>query len=126
MTNKINEPTKSETIAGAINTVHDLMGMIIDDQYKDAQEPLLESSSTDKIYYVNNKFYIKEKGLDWIEAKEGVSPYKEILLIDRYEKDRYYIKNLNKDFEVSTDDEVRAGVAYYQLSDIEPIGVIIK
>lgn len=55
-------PAEANTIAGAINSAHDLMGMIIsnelnnvtsDDEYKD----LLDRASDDYIYYANGEFY---------------------------------------------------------------------
>lgn len=56
-------PVESETLAGVINSVHDLMGMII----VDTQEPITpDSASNDKIYYYDGKFYKRHTSYDYI------------------------------------------------------------
>jgi hypothetical protein len=55
-------PEKTQTIAGCINSVHDLMGMIVNDDIKDLSNAAqLAAALTDKIYHINGKFYIKDK-----------------------------------------------------------------
>ena len=55
-------PADVETLAGAINSTHDLMGMIVQD-VKEAPESLEDfannKASNDYIYYFDNKFYRK-------------------------------------------------------------------
>lgn len=109
----------NNTLAGVINSAHDLMGMIIDSQYKDLKaEPPLDNVDSNKIYYYKNKFYIKEKGYDWVPASEGASPYQKINLANAYLQNNFYLKNLNKDYELSTALEAIEGVTYYYLDNI--------
>lgn len=80
-----------DTLAGCINSVHDLMGMIIVD--KKDKEPndgdVIFSSSDDKIYYFNDgEYYRKVKAYNYLDVDYIC---KKITLTEAtYEKDIYY------------------------------------
>lgn len=56
------EPEKTATLAGAINSVHDLMGMIIVNN-NDTMDPA--SADYDHIYYYNNQYHRKHVTYDY-------------------------------------------------------------
>lgn len=63
------------TLAGTLNSAHDLMGMIIRD-YKEYDDADIETVNVDewdptKIYYVNGEYYIKSKDYLWDEYDEN-------------------------------------------------------
>ncbi len=57
------------TLAGAINSVHDLMGMIIVDDNQSIISP--ENADDNKIYYRNNEYYRKAIGFESIELTDS-------------------------------------------------------
>lgn len=73
------------TLAGTLNSTHDIMGMIIRDykEYEDADIEDINVNRWDptKIYYVNGEYYIKNKTYEWTPYEEGDSRplYNEIL-----------------------------------------------
>lgn len=107
-------PENVATVAGCINSVHDLMGMIIETDTADAL-----TADPDKIYYRDNSFYIKWPEYQWNflnpngEIIELDEQYLEIDLI-QYVKDTYFYKKGN-DYLVSTDEEFIEGQTYYEL-----------
>ena len=116
-----------ETIAGCINSVHDLMGMIVESQIidNDAENKVdVHDVDSDKIYYdsVGKKYYIKEKSYKWDPNKKAeptddeyfISEYNEVDLINYY-PETYYTKNANGDFIFSMSDNAVDGVNYYEI-----------
>lgn len=105
-------PEKTETVAGVINSVHDLMGMIIieDDGTLEAENAL-----SDHIYYRNNedKFYIKDLTYTFTESDSQNAKEVENLL-DFNDKDYYYRKKNN--YYIAND--YQTGATYYTLSNI--------
>lgn len=110
-------PTQVETLAGAINSVHDLMGMIIQDQDEAYQEMIASmdpkakeeeklkkfaelKADNDSIYYLQDKFYRKAP-IDIFKPLENNGKgdetdgyiYKEVSLTpEKYNEWTYYIK----------------------------------
>jgi hypothetical protein len=64
-------PAEVETVAGAINSIHDLMGMIITaDTHEGLTDPAnLSSMSTDRIYFdkTTKRYYRKKKNYTYTE-----------------------------------------------------------
>lgn len=111
-------PAQVETLAGAVNSVHDLMGMIIQDQDEAYQEVAASmdpkakeeeklkkfaelKADNDSIYYLQNKFYRKAP-IDVFKPLENNGKgdetdgyiYKEVSLTpEKYNEWTYYIKN---------------------------------
>lgn len=93
-------PESVATLAGCINSIHDLMGMII--HYgNDTENPIdlldqdtLDNLSSDYIYYVNDKYY--RRGIE-TELKSDYDPnelYKPINVIEYNANDKYFYKDL--------------------------------
>jgi hypothetical protein len=55
------------TLAGSINAVHDLMGMIIKDE-NFSKEDLVKSADNDHIYYIDGKYYRRHINYKYTEA----------------------------------------------------------
>lgn len=104
------------TIAGCINSVHDLMGMIIESGL-DLMGP------KDRIYYdqATKKFYIKDtvyKYTPITDLNESVPlVYKEIALKD-FNKTNLYIKKSNNYMEA---DKYNENTAYYTITNTEEV-----
>jgi hypothetical protein len=61
------EPIKVETLAGAINSVHDLMGMIIEAPYGTTLDTdFAEAASEKYVYYSDGKYWRKATGYDYL------------------------------------------------------------
>ena len=108
-----------DTVAASINSIHDLMGMIIVDNVSD-----VELADTDKIYYgdlggKNEKgYYIKEKSYKYEEFAEGeLEEYlkeTEPLELTQFEANKYYNKT-NTGFSLVTTSQYKEGTNYYIL-----------
>ena len=106
--------TNVETLAGCINSVHDLMGMII----KNDTAINIESADADKIYFRDGKYYTKVRNYIY-ELANGNSPYKPINLGSNYEANAYYLKNTNEDYLLSTSAQPIEGVNYFTINATE-------
>lgn len=123
---------KVETLAGCINSVHDLMGMIITQEEPIAGEEaqifsdrILENALTNRIYYghyepnriLNNKpykgYYIKDLTYKY---KEGYKEPEKVELTDFNQGEYYYLNNNNYYLET---EGYQNGNKYYTLSDIQ-------
>ena len=104
-------PGDAETIAGCINSVHDLMGMIV----KHDNNITAESADANKVYFKNGEYLFKEKTYEYTLAN-GKEPYREITLGDVYSADKYYTKNANDDYFISNDIEALEGVHYHNIT----------
>ena len=104
-------PGDVETIAGCINSVHDLMGMIV----KHDNNITAESADANKVYFKNGEYLFKEKTYEYTLAN-GKEPYREITLGDVYSADKYYTKNANDDYFISNDIEALEGVHYHNIT----------
>ena len=121
-----------ETVAGCINSVHDLMGMIIVDDVTD-----IGIADTDKIYYGNlggknlNGYYIKEKSYKYTpftdDELESYLKKTAPVQLTQFEANKYYTKN-NNGFVLVTNSEYKEGTNYYSLvaTDIELDGSYAK
>ena len=120
-----------ETLAGCINSAHDLIGMIINYEdpnnyanLKTYSEKILEKALTNRIYYgpfepdrtLNNKPYkgYYRKILTY-EYEEGEKEKKKVDLVD-FNAGEYYYKN-NNNFYLE-DQKYKSGNTYYTLNNI--------
>ena len=83
-------PEKVETLAGAINSVHDLMGMIVVDV--DNEQQILDGD-LNKIYFWNGKYYRKKQGINFTDIEITDSNYFQI--IGQTEEDKLDITDVN-------------------------------
>ena len=120
---------KTQTIAGSINSIHDLMGMIIVDNEGITE---LGAADTEHIYYgdYGNKgyksFYIKTPKCTYIEIPEkhyenmvGMRTY---FNLTQYQPNIYYTKNY-KNYYLKTDPEAPLDSHVYSL---DPIFIQLK
>lgn len=85
------------TLAGCINTAHDIMGMIIHDttgqEIDLTDQNTLNDLSADYIYYYGNTYYRKRKFYDYIAPQSGESLKKyELVSVIPFLNDTYYKK----------------------------------
>lgn len=59
-----------ETLGGTINSVHDLVGMIIRDYSNLSLTEGVDQWDPTKIYYINNEYYIKNKEYVWTKYSD--------------------------------------------------------
>lgn len=147
---KLNEnysinPNKVETIAGCINSVHDLMGMIIINN--EADSITANNAEFDRVYFnKDGLFYIK--GLDYIYTPIDIDKnvevdfnnwvsYKKIENLTDFKKGQFYQKKVNDsvppeaernvDFIYATGDLIK-GADYYtvETTDINFTNVYVK
>ena len=128
-------PEKVETVAGCINSIHDLMGMIITDEQKDTDNALMN-----RIYYGDYRedltaeepykgYYIKELSYkinpDKIITKEDIEALKVQDILEFSKNKYYYINNSNYYLETNKYD---SGNKYYELeeNDIVPVSFYDK
>lgn len=125
-------PDRINTIAGSINSVHDLMGRII---VNDPQD--IESADTSKIYYGeynsivsdNKGFYFKDKTYELQSFEEaGINPdeyvgKKNPCNLTQFLPNTYYTYS-NRNFYLDKSTVPTEGTAYYKLG--EPIKVPLK
>lgn len=107
-----------ETLAGSINSVHDLMGMIIieeDEQIENLDEYAINKAQGDSIYFLNNKFYRKAPVKQYTELTEGeyVFTLASGLDEDHYNTYSYYIKNEDGSYSQATE-PFDASTEYYK------------
>jgi hypothetical protein len=78
-----------ETVAGCINSVHDLMGMIIHETEDDlTAEGTITDADMDKIYYQDGKYYRKHETYNYEEVEYNYEPIE--LNINSYAPFCYY------------------------------------
>lgn len=65
----IYDPEQVNTLAGAINSVHDLMGMIIENPKVEMSTEFAKTADDNHIYYSNGKYYKKTTQYEYTEAK---------------------------------------------------------
>lgn len=94
-------PAEVETIAGCINSVHDVMGMIIHDTRRGSgmnfsDQDVINNLSINEIYYQGNAYFRKRKAYDYIKPATGavLHEYEQINLI-QFETNTYYNKILS-------------------------------
>ena len=90
------DPDKVETLAGGINAIHDLMGMIIVDK-NDLSETNIDELNLDGIYYdkATGTYNRKVKDYEYTEIEnKNAKPYGEetkvTLTVDTYKPNTYY------------------------------------
>jgi hypothetical protein len=118
------------TVAGCINTVHDLIGMIVvgdmlDDEATEEQEAdFLNKAALDKIYYRNGKYEYKDVGYTYTKlddpstvlGKEAV--YREVELTNFYSRPTKYTKNVN---DYIAQKEYDGGAHFYSVTHGEAV-----
>lgn len=85
-----------ETVAGTINSVHDLMGMIIveGDTPENLDDFATNKANNNNIYYFNDKFYRKAQKNELVELLDSEYIYEPVTITeDLYNKNIHYIKN---------------------------------
>ena len=116
------------TLSGCINSVHDLMGMIIDyedpskyNSFDEFKSKVLEKASTNRIYYGPygensnyNSFYMKYLSYEYQEKNKDQDV--EIKLTDFTENEYFYKNNNNFYREYKTNN---SGGTYYILENIK-------
>lgn len=105
-------PEQTASIAGAVNSVHDLMGMII---VEDDELPA-ENALTDHIYYrtkensIDKGFFIKDLTYEYEES--DVSEKQEKVELQDFNAQKYYYKKKNNYYLA---DEYQTGAQYFSL-----------
>lgn len=101
-----------QTIAGCINSVHDLMGMIIEDEIPTN----LEDYSDDVIYYKDNKYYKKIIEYDYENITDLNSlGYESIGQLKNYIPNTYFTKDTSGDYYLSTNEKANRNRNYYDI-----------
>lgn len=75
-------------IAGTINTAHDLIGMIVQTDNVSLND--VASWDPTKIYYLNNKFYIKDIGYEMVEANTVTPRFVQLQNLINLNSGEYY------------------------------------
>lgn len=108
------------TLAGCINSVHDLMGMIIEEKI-----PTVDVASKNKIYYNvpshDNQFCIKNLNYTWGDDVVGnnfddIDRYSPIGLT-QYSKNNYFLQ-VGRNYYVSNEDSLSLEQSYQQLEKV--------
>lgn len=112
------------SLAGCINTTHDLMGAIISNELQDIvpgskeDQEALQNALPNRIYYRNNRYYIKGVGYHYTNVTQpltGEPVYQKVQLTD-FTKDTHYLKD-EPDYRLATDFDGR--IRYWDLSEEE-------
>lgn len=106
------DDSQVNTLAGAINTAHDLMGMIIANTERDLTPEELAVAPSNNIYYnpVDGSYNRKGIGYNYVEIKYA---YEQVDLSElEYEPGIYFIKNGNS-YEIA-EDEYDSEEEYYK------------
>ena len=130
--------TDVETLAGSINSVHDLMGMIIQDpEIEDANlDTFAENKAeSDSIYYIKEKdnektgkFYRRageDKYKQLNDFKTGAEKYQQVDANFTYTPNTYY-KVKDGEYVLATESAAETGVTYYTFVEAESDGYIYE
>lgn len=142
------ETDPMESVAGCINSVHDLMGLIVSEglQGDETLEEALEAAQTGRIYYgplsstsAKNGYFFKDKTFKYIsfdEKEDPTSPYydktfdregfagsRKYFDLTQFLPRKYYIYS-DKNFYIEESDSPTEDTLYYILGD--PQRVILK
>lgn len=114
------------TLAGAINSVHDLMGMIIETPEVADIEEFASIADNEKIYYHNGKYYQKVINYEYNDEEKIVGPttldedtlnllsYKEIGVLKSFPSNIYYYGTSNSQYKLETNDYATVDREYYK------------
>lgn len=108
-------PERTETVAGCINSVHDLMGMIIVDD--ENSELDIKDALTNRIYYRNGSYYIKDRQDELIENGSNSEGF----TLSNFPANLYYKSKNNYYLENESTYEI--GNIYYKINENEHIVV---
>ena len=116
------QPDEVETLAGCINSIHDLMGMIIypspnENPINMQQQEVIDELSSDYIYYINNKYWRRGIKTEFTSEYDEDDLYRLINVIPYDENDKYFYKDLTnfKRLIGNPNDKI----PYYQFNDEE-------
>lgn len=124
------ESDAMRTVAGCINTVHDLIGMIIvgDKMSPEAtekeHEEFLNQAAFDKIYYREGKYQYKDIGYTYTKLDDPSSVlgqdavYREVDVDDFYVAPTKYVKDVNN---YIAQKEYDAGAHFYKVTHGAPV-----
>lgn len=123
------------TIAGAINSAHDLMGMIITAGPEDALRARIDELDANRIYYdsTNQKYFRKHKTYDYTALEEGTEAftYTEIpyeIAVEEFDPAGYYIidEMTGAYVALTPDAEFDENATYYERSGeiFNPVGTL--
>lgn len=102
------EPNQVSTLAGAINSVHDLMGMIIVNPEENLED-ILNTADENHIYYKDGKYYRKAIKYDYQDIEFTEYKKTEDTIMDPLKE--YYIKDGDNYIKIS---EWEDGIEYYE------------
>lgn len=121
------QPDEVSTLAGCINSIHDLMGMII--YPDDVEHPIdmtsqqvINDLSSDYIYYINNKYYRRGIETTFNTNYDPNDLFKPINVIPYDSNDKYFYKDLTnfKRLIGNPSDEI----PYYKFNN-EPVDMVL-
>lgn len=126
-------PDQMGTMVASINTLHDFVGMIIDDKsYKSSnyigedtealaqrKQQFINTSDEDTIYYDvdTNKYFRKTVGYDYLDAVKYDYSLIEDIDADKYQSNIYYIKE-GTEYVPDLNGEYQADKEYYARSAV--------
>lgn len=115
------DPKRIETVAGAINSIHDLMGMIV----VEGDDVALSEASTEKIYYGVKSasgrpgYFIKTPKTTYTPLKQSdLKNYVEnrkYFSLTQYKAEEYHTK-VGQDFYYETSEKPTPNTSYYKLN----------
>lgn len=106
-------PERTETVAGCINSVHDLMGMIIVD---DANSELdIKDALTNRIYYRDGSYYIKDRQDTLVENGDNSEGF----ILSNFPENLYY--KSKKNYYLENESTYEIGNVYYKINENEHI-----
>lgn len=123
------EPIKVQTLAGAINSVHDLMGMIIEAPYGTSLDTDFAEAANEKyVYYSDGKYWRKAIGYDYIpyEGTE-IEEHQEYTQItnefEDFPANKFCYTNLSGEYNIETNNYPSLNRRYYKnaMDENEPI-----
>ena len=122
-------PNKVETLAGAINSVHDLMGMIIKTPYGSSLDSDFAEAADEKyIYYSDGRYWRKAIGYDYFEYPsreiEANQEYTEVTTkFEEFPANKYVYTNLSGEYSIEANNYPSLNRKYYTnaINENEPV-----
>ena len=114
------EPIKVETLAGAINSVHDLMGMIIEAPYGTTLDTdFAEAASEKYVYYSDGKYWRKATGYDYLpynktEIEENQEYSQVTSAFQDFPANKFCYTNLSGEYNIETNNYPSLNRRYYK------------
>lgn len=114
------------TLAGSINSVHDLMGMIITNIDSSEEDFDINHLNADNIFYENGKYYRKAKDYEYTEIENSNKEIYEYHKVDNltsanYQPNTYYLDSTGANPDI--DKSFNSSSTYYErILKTDPIG----